>query len=149
MNDDYRDSLDITIDVLKEYIRRKDGIEYNYQRDKDRYWDFLTADKRFHVYAFFKYGLIIKYDDNTEELDIKELKGFREGKYNKEALATIKAGIDRFGSIEECQKAYNEFKEQHPNLKDIGEINKAFEKESGIPTRMAIPGYLNKLIDSD
>ena len=68
----------------------------------------------------------------------------------KEDLAFLKSSIDRFGSLEEFQKAYKEFKETHNanNTKDIQEINKEFRKEFGIPDRrMAIPGNLDNLID--
>ena len=80
---------------------------------------------------------------------MNELEGVRSGKYDKEMLSFLKSGIDRFGSLEEFQKTYKEFKGTHNanNPKDIQEINKEFRKEFGIPDRMAIPGNLDNLID--
>ncbi|HEX2406428.1 MAG TPA: hypothetical protein VHJ38_04380 [Nitrososphaeraceae archaeon] len=61
--------------------------------------------------------------------------GVRSGRYTKRDLAFLKSSIDRFGSLEEFQKTYKEFKETHNanNTKDIQEINKEFRKEFGIP----------------
>jgi hypothetical protein len=44
--------------------------------------------------------------------------------------------------------AYNEFKNQRTNIKDIGELTKVFRKEFCIPDRVAIPADLNNLINS-
>jgi hypothetical protein len=77
------------------------------------------------------------------------LEGVRSGKYPKEALSFIKYSIDKFGSLEEFQKTYKEFKEMHNanNRKDIQEINKEFRNEFGIPDRMAIPANFDNMID--
>ena len=74
--------------------------------------------------------------------------GVRSGRYKKGDLAFLKSNIDRFGSLEEFQKAYKEFKETHNanNTKDIQKINKEFRKEFGIPDRTAIPGNLTIII---
>jgi hypothetical protein len=73
------------------------------------------------------------------------LEGVRSGKYDKEMLSFLKSGLDRFGSLDEFQKAYK-FKNAN-NTTDIQEINKEFRKEFGILDRMAIPDYLVDLID--
>ena len=67
----------------------------------------------------------------------------------RKCFLSLNLGIDRFGSLEEFQKTYKEFKETHNanNTKDIQEINKEFRKEFGIPDRMAIPSNLDNLID--
>src|ERR671912_165546 len=117
--------------------------------NRDYYLDMVINDDEFHDFAFFKYGLIIDYDKDTDELLVNELEGVRSGKYDKEMLSFLKSSIDRFGSLEEFQKIYKEFKETHNanNTKDIQEINKEFRKEFGIPDRMAIPCNLDNLID--
>jgi hypothetical protein len=140
--------LDMAINAAIEYVKKKEGIELE-GKDRLRYKSIIINDEEFHVFAFFKYGLIIDYDKDTDELLVNELEGVRSGKYDKEALSFLKSSIDRFGSLEEFQKAYKEFKETHnsKNTKDIQEINKEFRKEFGIPDRMAIPGNLDNLID--
>ena len=75
------------------------------------------------------------------------MEGVRSGKYDKEMLSFLKSGIDRFGSLDEFQKAYKKFKEAHSpgdnnTKKDIQKLNQEFRKEFGIPDRMAIPDYL-------
>ena len=116
-------------------------------KDRLRYKSIIIDDEEFHVFAFFKYGLVIDYDKKNDELVVNELDGVRSGKYPKEALSFIKSSIDKFGSLEEFQKTYKEFKETHNannTTKDIQEINKEFRKEFGIPDRrMAIPGNLD------
>jgi hypothetical protein len=145
----YRDYyLDMTINAAIEYVKKKEGIELE-GKDRLRYKSIIINDEEFHAFAFFKYGLIIDYDNNTDELVVNELDGVRSGRYSKEELSFLKSSIDRFGSLEEFQKAYKEFKEMYNpnNTKDTQEINKEFRKEFGIPDRMAIPGDLDKLID--
>jgi hypothetical protein len=141
--------IDMAINAAIEYVKKKEGIELE-GKDRLRYQSIIINDEEFHVFAFFKYGLLIDYDNNTDELVVNELEGVRSGKYPKEALSFLKASIDRFGSLDEFQQAYKEFKETHNanNTKDSQEINKEFRKEFGIPDRiMAIPGNLDNLID--
>jgi hypothetical protein len=137
--------LDMAINAAIEYVKKKEGIELE-GKDRLRYKSIIISDEEFHVFAFFKYGLVIDYDKNNDELVVNELQGVRSGKYPKEALSFIKSCIDRFGSLQEFQTAYKEFKNAN-NTKDIQEINKEFRKEFGIPDRMAIPGNLDNLID--
>ena len=115
-------------------------------KDRLRYKSIIIDDEEFHVFAFFKYGLVIDYDKDNDELLVKELEGVRSGKYDKEMLSFLKSGIDRFRSLDEFQKVYKKFKNAN-NTKDIQEINIEFRKEFGIPDRMAIPGNLDNLID--
>jgi hypothetical protein len=137
-NSDYY--LDMAINAAIEYVKKKEGIELK-GKDRQRYKSIIIDDEEFHVFAFFKYGLLIDYDKDTDELLVNELEGVRSGKYDKEALSFLKSSIDRFGSLEEFQM-------HNPNnTKDIQEINKEFRKEFGIPDRMAIPGNLDNLID--
>jgi len=140
--------LDVAINAAIEYVKKKEGIELE-GKDRLRYKSIIINDDEFHVFAFFKYGLLIDYDKDTDELLVNEVEGVRSGKYNKEMLSFLKSGIDRFGSLEEFQKTYKKFKETHNpnNTKEIQEINKEFRKEFGIPDRMAIPGNLDNLID--
>lgn len=138
----YRDYyLDMAINAAIEYVKKKEGIELE-GKDRLRYKSIIINDEEFHVFAFFKYGLLIDYDKDTDELLVNEVEGVRSGKYDKEMLSFLKSGIDRFGSLDEFQKAYKKFKNAN-NTKDIQEINKEF----GIPDRMAIPGNLDNLID--
>jgi hypothetical protein len=137
--------LDMAINVAIEYVQKKEGIELE-GKDRQRYKSIIIDEEEFHVFAFFKYGLLIDYDKDTDELLVNELEGVRSGKYDKEMLSFLKSGIDRFGSLDEVQKAYKKFKNAN-NTKDIQEINKEFRKEFGIPDRMAIPDYLADLID--
>ena len=101
--------------------------------------------KSFMFLHFFKYGLLINYDKDNDELLVNELEGVRSGRYTTGDLAFLKSGIDRFGSLEEFQKIYKKFKEAHSedNTKDIQEINKEFRKEFGIPFIISIPGDLD------
>ena len=143
--------LDMAINVAIEYVKKKEGIELE-GKDRLRYKSIIINDDEFHGFAFFKYGLIIDYDNNTDELVVNELEGVRSGKYDKEMLSFLKSGIDRFGILDEFQKSYKKFKEAHSagdnnTKKDIQELNKKFRKEFGIPDRMAIPDYLADLID--
>jgi hypothetical protein len=108
----------------------------------------LKNDKKFHVFACFRYGLIIDYNNKTDELDINEVKDAGGRKYTNDELVFLKSSIDRLGSLKEFLKAYKEFKSQHSNIKNIEELNKEFRKEFGIPTIMPIPGYLNDLINN-
>jgi hypothetical protein len=108
----------------------------------------LKNDKRFHVFACFRFGLIIDYDSNTDQLEINEVKDANGRRYTKDELAFLKSSIDRFGSLKEFLKVYREFKVQHTKIKNIEELNKEFRKEYGIPTIMPIPADLNNLIDS-
>ncbi|HEY6658052.1 MAG TPA: hypothetical protein VIZ62_05950 [Nitrososphaeraceae archaeon] len=140
--------LDMAITAAIEYVKKKEGIELE-GKYRQRYQSIIIDDKEFHVFAFFKYGLLIDYDKDTDELLVNEVEGVRSGKYNKEMLFFLKSGIDRFGSLDELQKAYKKFKETHNpnNTKEVQEINKEFRKEFGIPDRMAIPGNVDNLID--
>jgi hypothetical protein len=140
--------LDMAINAAIEYVKKKEGIELE-GKDRLRYKSIIINDDEFHVFAFFKYGLLIDYDKDTDELLVNELEGVRSGKYPKEVISFLKSSIDRFGSLEEFQKTYKKFKETHNpnNTKDIQEINKEFRKEFSIPDRMAIPGNLDNLID--
>ena len=137
--------LDMAINAAIEYVKKKEGIELE-GKDRFRYKSIIINDEGFHVFAFFKYGLVIDYDKDNDELFVNELEGVRSGKYPQEALSFLKSCIDRFGSLEGFQKAYKEFKKAN-NTKDMQEINKEFRKEFDIPDRMAITGDLDKLID--
>ena len=138
--------FDMAINYVKEYVKKKDGIEWTGQ-DRPRYMHILKNDKKFHVFACFRYGLIIDYDSNTDELDINEVKDAGGRKYTKDELVFLKSSIDKLGSLKEFLKAYKVFKSQHANIKNIGELNKEFRKEFGIPDRIAIPSDLDNLID--
>src|SRR5687767_8129644 len=140
--------LDMAINAAIEYVKKKEGIELE-GKDRLRYKSIIINDDEFHVFAFFKYGLLIDYDKDTDELLVNELEGVRNSRYDKEMLSFLKSGIDRFGSLDEFQKAYKKFKEKHNanKTKDIQEINKEFRKEFGIPDRMAIPSNLDNMID--
>ena len=138
--------FDMAINYVIEYVKKKDGIEWTGQ-DRPRYMHILKNDKKFHVFACFRYGLIIDYDSNTDELDINEVKDAGGRKYTKDELVFLKSSVDRLGSLKEFLKAYKVFKSQHANIKNIGELNKEFRKEFGIPDRIAIPSDLNNLID--
>jgi hypothetical protein len=138
--------FDMAINYVIEYIKKKDGIEWTGQ-DRPRYMHILKNDKKFHVFACFRYGLIIDYDSNTDVLDINEIKDAGGRKYTKNELVFLKSSIDRLGSLKEFLKAYKVFKSQHANIKNIGELNKEFRKEFGIPDRIAIPSDLDNLID--
>jgi hypothetical protein len=139
--------FDMAINAVVEYVKKKDGIEWTGQ-DKPRYLNILKNDKKFHVFACFRYGLIIDYDSNTDELEINEVKDSTGRRYTKDELVFLKSSVDRFGSLKEFLKAYREFKFQHTNIKNIEELNKEFRKEFGIPAIMPIPADLNNLIDS-
>ena len=134
----------MAINAAIEYVKKKEGIELE-GKDRLRYKSIIINDDEFHVFAFFKYGLVIDYGKDNDELLVNELEGVRSGKCHKEALSFLKSSIDRFGSLEGFQKAYKEFKDTHNanNTKDIQEINKEFRKKFGIPDRMAIPGNLD------
>ena len=108
----------------------------------------LKNDKKFHVFACFRYGLIIDYNNKTDELDINEVKDAGGRKYTKDELVFLKSSIDRLGSLKEFLKAYKEFKSQHSNIKNIEELNKEFRKEFGIPAAVLSPSDLNDLINS-
>ena len=101
--------LDVAIKAAIEYVRKKDGIELVGQ-DTLRYKSIIMNNEEFHNFAFFKYGLLIDYDSNTDEIQIDELEGVRSGKYTKEMLAFIKSSLNRFGSLEDFQTTYKEFK---------------------------------------
>jgi hypothetical protein len=139
--------FDMGINAVVEYVKKKDGIEWTGQ-DRQRYMSILKNDKKFHVFACFRYGLIIDYDSNTDELEINEVKDASGRRYTKDELVFLKAGVDRFGSLKEFLKVYKEFKSQHTNIKNSGELNKEFRKEFGIPAIIPIPADLNDLIDS-
>jgi hypothetical protein len=139
--------FDVGINAAIEYVKKKDGIEWTGQ-DRPRYMQILKNDKRFHVFACFRYSLIIDYDSNTDQLEINEVKDANGRRYTKDELAFLKSSIDRFGSLKEFLKVYREFKLQHTKIKNIEELNKEFRKEYGIPTIMPIPANLNNLIDS-
>ena len=133
--------LDMAITAAIEYVKKKEGIELE-GKDRLRYKSIIINDDEFHDFAFFKYGLLIDYDNNTDELVVNELDGVRSCKYTKGDLAFLKSSIDRFGSLQEFQTAYKEFKNAN-NTKDIQEINKEFRKEFDIQDRIAIPGNLD------
>jgi hypothetical protein len=140
--------LDKAINAVKEYIKKKDGIDLK-KEDRSKYWPILTKDKRFHVFACFRYGLIIDYDNHTNELEINEVKDSRGRNYSKNELVFLKASVDRLGSLKEFLKMYSEFKTQHTHIKEIQELNDEFRKEFGIPTVIPIPADLNDLINSE
>jgi hypothetical protein len=139
--------FDMAINAVIEYVKKKDRIEWTGQ-DRPRYMPILKNDKKFHVFACFRYGLIIDYDSNTDELEINEVKDATGRRYTNDELAFLKSSVDRFGSLKEFLKAYKEFKSQHTNIKTIGELNKEFRKEFGIPSIVPIPGDLYDLINS-
>ena len=136
----------MAINYVIEYVKKKDGIEWTGQ-DRPRYMFILKNDKRFHVFACFRYGIIIDYNSNTDELDINEVKDTGGRKYTQDELVFLKSSVDRLGSLKEFLKVYKVFKSQHANIKNIGELNKEFRKEFGIPDRIAIPSDLDNLID--
>ena len=140
--------FDMAINAAIEYIKKKDGIEWTGQ-NRPRYLHIVKNDKKFHLFACFRYGLIIDYDSNTDELEINEVKDATGRRYTKDELAFLKSSIDRFGSLKEFLKAYKEFKTQHTNIKNIDELNNEFRKEFRIPEIMHIPTDLNNLIDSE
>ena len=137
----------MAINYVKEYVKKKDGIEWTGQ-DRPKYMHILKNDKKFHVFACFRYGLIIDYDSNTDTLEINEVKDATGRRYTKDELVFLKSSIDRFGSLKEFRNVYREFKSQHTNIKNIEGLNKEFRKEFGIPAIMPIPSDLNNLIDS-
>jgi hypothetical protein len=144
--------LDMAINAAIEYVQNKEGIELK-GKDRLRYKSIIINDELFHVFAFFKYGLLIDYDKDTDELVVNELKGGRSGRYTKEDFAFIKYSVDRFGSLEEFKKAYRNFKVYSDTTEDdtkktIQESNKEFRKEYSIPDRVPIPSDLDDLIDS-
>ena len=139
--------FDMAINTAIEYVKKKDGIEWTGQ-DRPRYMHILKNDKRFHVFACFRFGLIIDYDSNTDQLEINEVKDATGRRYTKDELVFLKSSIDRFGSLKEFLKVYREFKVQHTKIKNIEELNKEFRKEFRIPTIIHIPTDLNNLIDS-
>ena len=139
--------FDMAINYVIEYVKKKDKIEWTGQ-DRPKYMSILKNDKKFHVFACFRYGLIIDYDSNTDALDINEVKDASGRRYTKDELVFLKSSVDRLGSLKEFRKVYREFKSQHTNIKNIEELNKEFRKEFGIPTVMPIPSDLNNLIDS-
>ena len=104
--------LDMAINAAIEYVQKKEGIELE-GKARQRYKSIIIEDEEFHVFAFFKYGLLIDYDKDTDELLVNELEGVRSGKYDKEMLSFLKSGIDRFDNLEEFQKTYKEFKGTH------------------------------------
>ena len=140
--------FDMAINAAIEYIKKKDGIEWTGQ-NRPRYLHIVKNDKKFHVFACFRHGIIIDYDSNTDELEINEVKDSTGRRYTKDELAFLKSSIDRFGSLKEFLKAYKEFKTQHTNIKNIDELNNEFRKEFRIPEIMHIPTDLNNLIDSE
>jgi hypothetical protein len=137
----------MAINYVIEYVKKKEGIEWTDQ-DRPKYMHILKNDKKFHVFACFRYGLIIDYDSNTDELDINEVKDAGGRKYTKDELVFLKSSVDRLGSLKEFLKVYKEFKSQHTNITNIGELNKEFRKEFGIPAVVPIPSDLNDLINS-
>ena len=139
--------FDMAINYVIEYVKKKDGIEWTGQ-DRPKYMHILKNDKKFHVYACFRYGLIIDYDSNTDELDINEVKDAGGRKYTKDELVFLKSSVDRLGSLKKFLKAYKVFKSQHANIKNIGELNTEFRKEFGITAAVPIPSDLNDLINS-
>ena len=139
--------FDMAINAVKEYVKKKNGIEWTGQ-DRPKYMHILKNDEKFHVFACFRYGLIIDYDSNTDKLEINEVKNDDGRRYTKDELVFLKSSVDRLGSLKEFLKAYKEFKSKHANIKNIGELNKEFRKEFGIPAVMPIPSDLNNLIDS-
>ncbi len=128
-------------------LKRRMRIEWTGQ-DRPKYMHILKNDKKFHVFACFRYGLIIDYDSNTDTLEINEVKDATGRRYTKDELVFLKSSIDRFGSLKEFRNVYREFKSQHTNIKNIEGLNKEFRKEFGIPAIMPIPSDLNNLIDS-
>jgi hypothetical protein len=120
--------FDMAINAAIEYVKKKDGIKWTCP-DRQRYMFILKNDKKFHVFVCFRYGLIIDYDSNTDKLEINEVKDANGRRYTKDELVFVKASVDRFGSLKEFLKAYKEFKRQHTNIKDVGELNKEFRKE--------------------
>lgn len=93
------DPSDKAMDAVVEYIKKRDGVEWEGEEERKRYADIIATDKEFHDYAFFNYGLYIQYFETTEKLLIRRLRGF--SKYSKEELVSIKGSIKKFGSIEE------------------------------------------------
>ena len=54
----------MAINAAIEYVKKKEGIELE-GKDRLRYQSIIINDEEFHVFAFFKYGLLIDYDNNT------------------------------------------------------------------------------------
>jgi|SRR5215208_101803 len=64
--------LDMAINAAIEYVKKKVGIELE-GKDRLRYKSIIINDEEFHVFAFFKYGLVIGYDKDNDELGVNEL----------------------------------------------------------------------------
>lgn len=92
------DPVDKAIDAVTEYVKKRDGVVWTGE-EWNQYKPILATDEKFHDYAFFNYGLLIKYYKTIEKLHIHKLRGF--SKYSKEELVSLKTGIDKFGSVEE------------------------------------------------
>ena len=97
--------LDMAINAAIEYVQKKEGIQLE-GKDRLRYKSIIINDEEFHVFAFFKYGLLIDYDKDNDELLVNELEGVRSGRYTTADPAFLKYGIDRVGSLEEFKKVY-------------------------------------------
>ena len=82
-------------------------------QDRPDYLHSLKNDKKFHVFACFRYWLIIVYDSDNDELDINEVKDADSRKYTKDELVFLKSSIERLSSLKEFLKAYKEFKFQN------------------------------------
>ena len=104
--------FDMAIKYVKENVKKKDGIEWTGQ-DRPKYMHIIKNDKKFHVFACFRYGLIIDYDSNNDELDINEVKDADSRKHTKDELVFLKSSVDRLSSLKEFLKAYKEFKFQN------------------------------------
>jgi hypothetical protein len=66
--------LDMAINAAIEYVQKKEGIELE-GKHRQRYKSIIIDDEEFHVFAFFKYGLLIDYDKDSDELLVNELEG--------------------------------------------------------------------------
>ena len=84
--------LDMAINAAIEYVKKKEGIELE-GKDRLRYKSIIINDEEFHDFAFFKYGLLIDYDNNTDELVVNELEGVRSGKYDKEIFLSLNLAL--------------------------------------------------------
>ena len=88
----------MAINAAIENVKKKDGIERTGQ-DRPKYMHILKNDKKFHVFACFRYGLIIDYDSNTDELEINEVKDASGHNYSKDELVFLKASVDKFLAV--------------------------------------------------
>src|SRR5574339_63765 len=109
--------LELAFNDAVEFVRYRTGKIWHGD-DRDRYDGVIRNDRVFHDFETREHGILfINYED---DLDINS------GNFDRELIAVIRQSIQKFGSKDEFNEAYEKFEKNH-DTEDVLELNRRFK----------------------